>query len=91
MICRPVFVWSCGFPVCGVACKGVWWMPWQTGPMKDVAGSDMPRGAAELALILGFLNGVTRQPSWAVTAPCGAGGTQGSETSQYLQERIFRE
>ena len=91
MICRPVFVWSCGSPVCGVACKGVWWMPWQTGPMKDVAGSDMPRGAAELALIRGFLNGVTRQPSWAVTAPCGAGGTQGSETSQYLQERIFRE
>ena len=65
-------------------------MPWQTGPMKDVAGSDMPRGAAELALIRGFLNGVTRQPSWAVTAVF-AGGTQGSETSQYLQERIFRE
>ena len=78
-------------PVCGVACKGVWWMPWQTGPMKDVAGSDMPRGAAELALIRGFLNGVTRQPSWAVTAPMVRGGTQGSETSQYLQERIFRE
>ena len=25
----------CTFVVC-VACKGVWWMPWQTGPMKDV-------------------------------------------------------
>ena len=21
---------------CCAACEGVWWMPWQTGPMKDV-------------------------------------------------------
>ncbi len=31
----------------------------------------------------------THRPSWSV--PASAGGTQGSETSQYLQERIFRE
>ena len=70
---------------------GSWWMPWRMGPMKDVGGSDMPRGAASLALIRGFPNGGTHPPSWAGTMPCGVGGTQGSETSQYLQERTFRE
>ena len=50
-----------------VACKGVWWMPWQTGPMKDVGGCDKPRGAANRALIRGFPNGETRRPSWAGT------------------------
>lgn len=65
-------------------------MPWQTVPMKDAWGRDSPRGAADMALIRGFPNGATRQPSWAGTA-CVAGGTQGSETSQYLQERILRE
>lgn len=52
---------------CWVACKGVWWMPWRTGPMKDVAGCDKPRGAVERALIRGFPNGGTRPPSWVVT------------------------
>ena len=45
-----------------VAGEGVWWMPWQTVPMKDVVGRDRPRGAAERALIRGFPNGVTRRP-----------------------------
>ena len=80
-----ILVWGLG-----VVVKGVWWMPWHTGPMKDVGGRDRPRGAADQALIRGCPNGVTRQSLWAVTACC-AGGTQGSETSQYLQERIFRE
>ncbi len=65
-------------------------MPWQTGPMKDVVGRDRPRGAAERALIRGCPNGETRRLLWGGTAVV-AGGTQGSETSQYLQERIFRE
>ena len=43
-----------------------------------------------MALILGSPNGGTRRPSWAGTA-YGRGGTQGSETSQYLQEGILRE
>lgn len=59
---RNLFVWVC------VAGKGVWWMPWQTVPMKDVWGRDRPRGAADRALIRGFPNGGTRQPSWAGTA-----------------------
>lgn len=42
-------------------------MPWQTGPMKDVAGCDKPRGAAKRALIRGCPNGETRPPSWVVT------------------------
>lgn len=66
MICRLVvreFGLAGAPPICrgvGVACKGVWWMPWQTGPMKDVAGRDRPRGAAERALIRGCPNGGTR-------------------------------
>ena len=39
MICRLGICWrnlaAHACCVC-VACKGVWWMPWQTGPMKDV-------------------------------------------------------
>lgn len=60
--------WSRGFALGGrVVGKGVWWMPWQTGPMKGVWGCDKPRGAADRALIRGFPNGVTRRPSWAGT------------------------
>ena len=50
----------------------------------------MPRGAANRALIRGFPNGGTHRPSWVGTG-FGRGGTQGSETSQYLQDRIVRE
>jgi hypothetical protein len=35
-------------------------MPWRQAAKKDVAGCDKPRGAAEQALIRGFLNGETR-------------------------------
>ena len=66
-------------------------MPWHTVPMKDVWGCVKPRGAADRALIRGFLNGETRRLLWGGTALVCAGGTQGSETSQYLQEKIFRE
>ena len=67
MMCRLVYSRSVvavtvEILVLRVACKGVGWMPWQTGPMKDVAGSDMPRGAAERALIRGSPNGGTHRP-----------------------------
>lgn len=96
--CRRVFQCRWHGPVaplfCGVGgfvAMGVWWMPWQAVPMKDVWGRDRPRGAADRALIRGCPNGVTRRLLWAGTAEFCAGGTQGSETSQYLQERILRE
>jgi hypothetical protein len=44
----------------GQATKGVRWMPWRWKTMKDVASCDKPRGAAEQALIRGFLNEATR-------------------------------
>ena len=71
MICRPVFVGLAGFPRVWGCLQGRMVDALADGT-DDVAGSDMPRGAAERALIRGFLNGETRQPSWAVTAPwCG--------------------
>jgi len=30
----------------GQAIQGTRWMPWRQEPMKDVAGNEMPRGAA---------------------------------------------
>jgi hypothetical protein len=30
----------------GQATQGTGWMPWRQEPMKDVAGDEMPRGAA---------------------------------------------
>lgn len=60
-----LFVWVC------VAGKGVWWMPWQTVPMKDVWGRDRPRGAADRALIRGFPNGETRRPYGPAPHSCG--------------------
>ena len=96
--CRRVFQCKWHGPVApffagvgGFVAMGVWWMPWQAVPLKDVWGRDRPRGAADRALIRGCPNGVTRRLLWAGTAGMFAGGTQGSETSQYLQERILRE
>ena len=65
LMCCPV-VRGClvaGGAACWVVLpvKGVWWMPWRTGPMKDVWGRDRPRGAADRALIRGCPNGETRQ------------------------------
>ena len=48
---------------CGQAIKGAWWMPRRAKAMKDVAGCDMPRGAAKQALIRGFPNGETHPKS----------------------------
>ena len=36
--------------------KGLGWMPWHMGAMKDVGGCDKPRGAVNRAVIRGCLN-----------------------------------
>lgn len=59
-----------------VVVKGVWWMPWQTVPMKDVWGRDRPRGVADRTLIRGFPNGVTRQSLWVGTVAFGLRGVR---------------
>ena len=91
MICRPVFVWSCGFP-------RVWGC--LQGRMVDALadGTDERRGGQRYASgsrRAGFDPRVSEWGDPAAVMGChrtlGAGGTQGSETSQYLQERIFRE
>jgi hypothetical protein len=52
--------------VCQVV-EGARWMPRRQKPMKDVGGCDMPRGAANRALIRGCPNGGTRHGSCRVT------------------------
>lgn len=58
--------------------------------MKDVVGCDKPRGAAKQALNRGFPNGATQpELSGYPLAECIGlrKRTQGSETSQYLEEK----
>src|SRR5437667_291712 len=38
----------------------MWWMPWRSQAMKDVAACVKPRGAGKRALIRGCPNGETR-------------------------------
>ena len=74
----------------GQATKGARWMPWRETAMKDVASCDKPREAAEQALIRGFPNGETHCGKTAVRPAESIGGherTQGSEPSQYLEEK----
>jgi hypothetical protein len=42
------------------ATKCMWWMPWRSQAMKDVAACVKPRGAGKRALIRGCPNGETR-------------------------------
>ena len=44
----------------GQATKCMWWMPWRSQAMKDVAACVKPRGAGKRALIRGCPNGETR-------------------------------
>jgi hypothetical protein len=71
------------------ATKGVRWMPWHREAMKDVATCDKPRVAGS-KLIRGSPNGETR-PGKPRSSPAEFIGrwkpTQGSETSQYLEEK----
>ncbi len=65
-------------------------MPWRQEAMKDAVGCENPRGAAKQAMIRGCPNGATRLESCPVISLLNEIGlekrTQGSETSQYLQE-----
>src|SRR4051795_7801555 len=75
---------------CGQATKGAWWMPWQKKAMKDVASCDKPRGAANRHYIRGCPNGETHWGKTSVRPAEYIGRceqTQGSEPSQYLEEK----
>ena len=59
-------------------------------PMKDVATCDKPRGVGKQALIRGSPNGETQwgEPPLPTTEHIGRmEGTQGTETSKYLEEQ----
>ena len=74
----------------GQVTKGAWWMPWQKKAMKDVASCDKPRGAANRHYIRGFPNGETHWGKTSVRPAEYIGRceqTQGSEPSQYLEEK----
>ena len=74
----------------GQATKGAWWMPWQKKAMKDVASCDKPRRAANRHYIRGFPNGETHWGKTSVQPAEYIGRyeqTQGSEPSQYLEEK----
>jgi hypothetical protein len=65
-------------------------MPWQKKAMKDVASCDKPRGAANRHYIRGFPNGETHTGKTRVRLDesiVGHERTQGSEPSQYLEEK----
>jgi hypothetical protein len=49
------------------ATKCMWWMPWRSQAMKDVAACVKPRGAGKRALIRGCPNGETRPARVTVT------------------------
>jgi hypothetical protein len=44
----------------GQATKCMWWMPWRSQAMKDVAACEKLRGAGKRALIRRYPNGETR-------------------------------
>jgi hypothetical protein len=65
-------------------------MPWRKMAMKDVASCDKPLGSCKQALIRGCPNGETHCGKTAVRPAESIGGyerTQGSEPSQYLEEK----
>jgi hypothetical protein len=74
---------------CGQATKGERWMPWRQEAMKGVASCDKPRGAASR---LRSEDARMGEPGWgnaqsSVTESIGgATRTEGTETSQYLEE-----
>ena len=78
----------------GQATKGGRWMPWRQEAMKGVASCDMPRGAASRHRSEDARMG---EPGWgnahsSVTESIGHGTqTEGTETSQYLEEKKSNE
>ena len=70
-------------------------MPWHKEATKDVASCDKPRGAAKQALLpvdfrMGQPGG-SHRPSSAAEYIGRPKRTEGSETSQYLQEKKSKE
>ena len=78
-----------GKEIRGQATKGERWMPWRQEAMKGVASCDKPRGAASR---LRSEDARMGKPGWgnaqsSVTESIGgATRTEGTETSQYLEE-----
>ena len=69
-------------------------MPWRQKAMKDVASCEKPRGAANRRSIRGCPNGETHEGKALVSLAESIGQwkpTQGSETSQYLEEKKSNE
>jgi hypothetical protein len=65
-------------------------MPWQKQAMKDVVSCDKPLGSRKQALIRGCPNGETHGGKTSVRPDesiVGYERTQGSEPSQYLEEK----
>ena len=68
----------------------MWWMPWYQEPKKGVASCDKPRGAARW---LRSVDARMGKPGAAITrvtvSPIhnGTGGSPGTETSQYRDEK----
>ena len=72
------------------ATKGVRGMPRRQAPMKDVEHCEKPRGAVCRRYIRGCPNGETHAGKTGVPPTESIGGTertQGSEPSQYLEEK----
>jgi hypothetical protein len=68
----------------GQAIKCTWWMPWHEPATKDVASCEKPRGAASEHRSGDVRMGKPDRVNSPVTAT--AEPTQGTETSQYLEE-----
>ena len=73
----------------GQATKCMWWMPWRSQAMKDVAACVKLRGAGKRALIRRCPNGETRPEEGHFLAEHigWEGRTRRTETSQYPQEK----
>ena len=72
------------------AIKSVWWMPWHLAPMKDVISCDKLRGVANELWSVDFWMGKPTSISLLVLDTrihSVLMGTQGTETSKYLQEK----
>jgi hypothetical protein len=67
--------------------KGSWWMPWHQQRKKDAAGCEKPRGAASEQRSVDIRMGQPNLRKVRILYAESTGRTQGSETSQYLEEK----
>ena len=69
--------------------KGIRWMPWRQEPKKDAVSCEKPRGAASRHRAVDIRMG---QPGGGKRRhPRERGGTWGSETSKYPEEKKSNE